>query len=190
LRIFRGDHDFEAFSAFVSSAYWMFALRQPKGASASRKARSELRFRNCLHQRRKPWQRTAWRRRGSGGGQDYKHPTKVVTRGSYCVGRERQSPCLDQTLQEATCSPLSWAFRPDREWPSQRRLLGSFRIRGHRSEIMFGVLVIVLCSDCVADLGFSAGERQIPFVVSSRVLRAYRLGASGARCPPLRAGTK
>jgi hypothetical protein len=37
---------------------------------------------------------------------------------------------------------------------------------------MFGVLVIVLCPDCVADLGFSAGERQIPLVVSSGVLRA------------------
>ena len=30
---------------------------------------------------------------------------------------------------------------------------------------MFGVLVIVLCSDRVADLRFSAGERQIPFIV-------------------------
>ena len=78
----------------------------------------------------------------------------------------------------------------DGKWPSQQRLLRSFRIRGHRSEIMFRVLVIVLCPDCVADLGFSAGERQIPLVVSSRVLRAYRLGASGARCPLLRAGTK
>jgi hypothetical protein len=36
---------------------------------------------------------------------------------------------------------------------------------------MFGVLVIVLCRDRVADLGFSAGERQVPLVVSSRVLR-------------------
>jgi hypothetical protein len=42
-----------------------------------------------------------------------------------------------------------------------------------------GVLVIVLCRDRVADLGFSAGERQVPLVVSSRVLRAYRLGAGG-----------
>jgi hypothetical protein len=44
---------------------------------------------------------------------------------------------------------------------------------------MFGVLIIVLCPDCVADLGFSAGERQIPLAVSSRVLRAYGLGARG-----------
>ena len=51
---------------------------------------------------------------------------------------------------------------------------------------MFGVLVVVLCPDCVADLGFGAGERQIPLVVSSRVLRAYRFRAGGTRCPPLR----
>jgi hypothetical protein len=50
---------------------------------------------------------------------------------------------------------------------------------------MFGVLVVVLCPDRVADLGFSAGERQIPLIVFSRVLRAYRLRAGGARCPPL-----
>jgi hypothetical protein len=37
---------------------------------------------------------------------------------------------------------------------------------------MFGVLVIVLCPNGVANLGFSAGKRQIPLVVSSRVLRA------------------
>ena len=53
---------------------------------------------------------------------------------------------------------------------------------------MFGVLVIVLCPDGVTDLGFGASKRQIPLVISSRVLRAYRLGACGARCPPLRAG--
>jgi hypothetical protein len=53
---------------------------------------------------------------------------------------------------------------------------------------MFGVLVIVLCSDGVADLGFGASKHQIPLVISSGVLRAYRLGACGARCLPLRAG--
>ena len=41
---------------------------------------------------------------------------------------------------------------------------------------MFGVLVVVLCPDRVADLGFSAGERQIPLIVSSRVLRAIGSG--------------
>ena len=54
---------------------------------------------------------------------------------------------------------------------------------------MFGVLVIVLCPDCVAILGFGAGKRQIPLVVSSRVLRVYQLGADGTRCPPFRAGS-
>ena len=37
---------------------------------------------------------------------------------------------------------------------------------------MFGVLIVVLCPDRVADLGFGAGERQIPVIVSLRVLRA------------------
>ena len=41
---------------------------------------------------------------------------------------------------------------------------------------MFGVLVVVLCPDRVADLGFSAGERQIPLIVSLRVLRALARG--------------
>ena len=42
---------------------------------------------------------------------------------------------------------------------------------------MFGVLVVVLCADHVADLGFSPGERQIPLIVSLRVLRTLWLGA-------------
>jgi len=37
---------------------------------------------------------------------------------------------------------------------------------------MLGVLVVVLCPNHVADLGFSAGERQISLIVSLRVLRA------------------
>ena len=52
-----------------------------------------------------------------------------------------------------------------------------FSVRAHRSEIMFGVLVVILCPDHIADLGFSTGERQIPFIVSLRVLGALRLGA-------------
>jgi len=36
-------------------------------------------------------------------------------------------------------------------------------------------------------LGFSTGERQIPFIVSLRVLGAVRLGASDTRFPALRA---
>jgi len=53
----------------------------------------------------------AFKRWRQGSGQGYDHPTKVVT-------RERDgwlwtsAPCLDQTLQEATCSPLSWTVRP------------------------------------------------------------------------------
>ena len=41
---------------------------------------------------------------------------------------------------------------------------------------MFGVLVVVLCPDRVADLGFITSERQIPLIVFLRVLRALRLG--------------
>jgi hypothetical protein len=41
----------------------------------------------------------------------------------------------------------------------QERPLSRSSIRGHQSEIMFGVLVVVFCPDCVATLGFSLGER-------------------------------
>ena len=46
---------------------------------------------------------------------------------------------------------------------------------------MFGVLVIILCADRVADLGFSTGERQIPLIVSSRVVKAVLFGVGGIR---------
>ena len=49
--------------------------------------------------------------------------------------------------------------------------------RCDQAEIVFGVLVVVFCRDCVAALGFSLGERQIPFIVSSRVVRAVLFGA-------------
>jgi hypothetical protein len=55
---------------------------------------------------------------------------------------------------------------------------------------MFGVLVVILCPDRVADLSFSTGKRQITFIISLRVLGALRLGASGTRCPPLRVCSK
>ena len=42
---------------------------------------------------------------------------------------------------------------------------------------MFGVLVVVFCPDYVAALGFSLGERQIPLIVSLRVVRALLFGA-------------
>jgi hypothetical protein len=50
---------------------------------------------------------------------------------------------------------------------------------------MFGVLVVVFCPDWVAALGFSLGERQIPVIVSSRVVRALWLWSGRTRCPPL-----
>ena len=46
---------------------------------------------------------------------------------------------------------------------------------------MFGVLVVVFCPDCISGLGFCSGERQIPFIVSSRVVRAVLFGAGGIR---------
>ena len=49
-------------------------------------------------------------------------------------------------------------------------------VRRHSSEIMFGVLVVVFRGDCVATLGFSSGERQIPLIVSLRIGRARRFG--------------
>ena len=52
---------------------------------------------------------------------------------------------------------------------------------------MFGVLVVVLCPDCIAGLSFSASERQILFIVSLRVLRPLRLVARCIRRPTLRA---
>ncbi len=61
-------------------------------------------------------------------------------------------------------------------------------VRRHRSEIMFRVLVVIFCGDCVAVLGFSTGERQIPLIVSLRIGRPRRFGA-GTRHPTLCAAT-
>jgi hypothetical protein len=47
--------------------------------------------------------------------------------------------------------------------------------------MMLGVLVIVLCPNRVANLGFGAGERQISLIVSLRVLRVFPFGAGGTR---------
>ena len=44
---------------------------------------------------------------------------------------------------------------------------------------MFGVLVVVLRSERVADLRFRTGQRQIPLIVSLRVLKARWLVAGG-----------
>ena len=63
---------------------------------------------------------------------------------------------------------------PQRFEDAPSRLFRS--VRRHRPEIMFGVLVVVFCGDCVAALGFSSGERQIPLIVSLRIGRARRCG--------------
>jgi len=59
-------------------------------------------------------------------------------------------------------------------------------VRRHRSEIMFGVLVVILCGDGVAVLGFSSRECQIPLIVSLGILR---FGTGGIRNPTLCAAT-
>jgi hypothetical protein len=43
---------------------------------------------------------------------------------------------------------------------------------------MFGVLVVVFCPDGVAALDFSLGERQIPLIVSLRVVKALLFGGA------------
>jgi hypothetical protein len=45
----------------------------------------------------------------------------------------------------------------------------------HRSEIMFGVLVVVLCHDRIAILSFSTGQRQISLIASLQVLKTLWL---------------
>jgi hypothetical protein len=78
-------------------------------------------------------------------------------------------------------------YRPNRSWsswPDAKAHPGKLcrsSVRGHRSEIMFGVLVVVFCPDGVAALGFSLGERQIPLIVSLRVVRALLFGAGRIR---------
>jgi hypothetical protein len=53
---------------------------------------------------------------------------------------------------------------------------------------MFGVLVIVLRSNRIAGPGLRLGEREIPLIVSLRVLRALRIGT--IRCKPPGASIK
>ena len=53
-------------------------------------------------------------------------------------------------------------------------LLRRSSVRGHRSEIMFGVLVVVLRGDPVAGLGFGLGQRQISLIVSLCVMGALQ----------------
>ena len=49
------------------------------------------------------------------------------------------------------------------------------RTRVHRSEVMFSVLVVVLCRDRIAILSFSAGKLQISLIALFYVLKAFRL---------------
>jgi hypothetical protein len=50
---------------------------------------------------------------------------------------------------------------------------------------MFSVLVIVLSADHIARECFGLGQLEISLIASLGILRAFRLGAGGARCPPL-----
>jgi hypothetical protein len=47
---------------------------------------------------------------------------------------------------------------------------------------MLGVLVVILRSNCIADLSFGAGERQIPLILFLRILGMPWTGA-GAIIP-------
>ena len=63
------------------------------------------------------------------------------------------------------------------------KLLCRFAIRRHRSEIVFGVLVIVFRSNRIAGPGLRLGEREIPLIISLRILRALRIGTIGCKPP-------
>ena len=65
----------------------------------------------------------------------------------------------------------------------RRRLLCLFG--AHRSEIMFGVLIVVLCRDGIAILSFSMGHRQISLIGSLQALKAVWLGSGCGRYPAL-----
>ena len=69
-------------------------------------------------------------------------------------------------------------------------LLSRSCVRRHRSEIVLGVLVVILCSNQITCLGFSLGQRQVPLIISLCVLRTLRLRARSVRGPPLWAGIK
>jgi hypothetical protein len=88
--------------------------------------------------------------------------------------------CLFGLLQDNKRKPSH--DNPNRTAAVSDRLFGppchvgpshSDRIVGaHRSKIMFGVLVVVLCRDCIAILGHSTGQRQIS--LSARASARYR----------------
>ena len=59
------------------------------------------------------------------------------------------------------------------------------RTRVHRSEVMFRVLVVILCCDRIAILSFSAGQRQISLIGYFHVLKALRLRSGRSRSPTI-----
>jgi hypothetical protein len=59
------------------------------------------------------------------------------------------------------------------------RLLFRSSVRGHRSEIMFSVLVVVLRPYHIAGQGFSSGQREIPLIASSPLPRSQQEFAPG-----------
>ena len=54
------------------------------------------------------------------------------------------------------------------------------RTRVHRSEVMFSVLVVVLCRDRIAILSFSAGKLQISLIALFYVLKPFGSGRDEA----------
>src|SRR5947209_5722755 len=114
----------------------------------------------------------------------------MTTYGGNTRWRGGKASCKNARSTENRTCP-QYATRGAPATPRRNRCTKSlcrFWVRGHRSEIMFGVLVVVLCPDCVADQGLGTGERQIALIVSLRISRPVRLGAAGARCPPLGVG--
>jgi len=79
----------------------------------------------------------------------------------------------------------SRGYSPPRLLRAEFWLFVCSSVRGHHSEIMFGVLVVVFRGDQITALGFSLGQRQIPLIVSLRVVRVLRLCVANFRCPPL-----
>src|SRR4051812_45845223 len=61
--------------------------------------------------------------------------------------------------------------------------LSRFRIWRHRSEIMFGILVVIFRPDDVASQDFRLGQCQISLIVSLRTLKVLWLFAPGIRIP-------
>src|SRR3984893_14840909 len=117
------------------------------------------------------------------------HPLPTLRRKGY----QGRSPWLVCALRlvpiRATCEHWPRFIRSPRP-PVFGGLLCRFSARGHRSEIMLGVLVVVFCPDYIAGLGLGLGYRAIPLIVSLRVSRAPRFGAGDIRCPLLRAVSK